>query len=256
MNKALIKYVLTAARRDKLFLSLVCLMIAGSFVSFFLASSAVVDQAQYSIVYLGGSLRIVGLLGLVLFVVFFIRRSFDARDVEYLLTRPVSRSAFILSLSFGFSLLAFLISGAMSAGLTFLASGIGNMDGAIYWSTGVICEYVLMVNVALFFSMVLSSPVSASLSTFGFYVLSRIMGQLLFIDKNPPMLEIPGYSILSWIFRVISMIFPRLDLMTQTSWLLYGRGDLQQYIFIPIQALIFLVLVLLATLIDLRRKQF
>lgn len=255
MNKALVKYVLTGARRDKLLLTLLFVMIVGSFVSFFLASSAIIDQAQYSIVYLAGSLRIVGLLGLVLFVVFFIRRSFDARDIEYLLTRPVTRSAFILSHSFAFSLLSLLVSATLSVGLLFFVQGMGNIEGALYWSTGVICEYILMVNVALFFAMVLTSPVSASLATFGFYVLARIMGQLLYINQNP-LADVPGYSFLSSIFNIISTLFPRLDLMTQTSWLLYGVGDIKEYIFIPVQALLFLVLILTATLVDLRRRQF
>ena len=255
MSTALIKYVLTAARRDRLFLSLLAIMLVGGFISVFLSSSAVVEQAQFSIIYLAGTLRILGLIGLVLFVVFFIRRSFDARDVEYLLTRPISRGAFIFSHSVGFSFLAFLISVSLCLGLGFISIHIGNTQGVIYWSTGVICEYLLIVNVALFFSMVLSSPVAASLATLGFYILGRLMGQLLYIIHHP-VDTFPGYRVLSGAFQMISSLIPRLDLMTQTSWLLYGAGGFKDYIFIPIQAGLFLVLVLIATLVDLRRRQF
>lgn len=255
MSTVLIKYVLTAARRDKLFLSLLSIMIVGSFIAFFLSSSAVIEKGHFSIIYLAGSLRILGLLGLVLFVAFFIRRSFDARDVEYLLTRPVSRTSFVLSHAAGFSVLAFLVSLALSAGLIFLSSKLGNVAGSFYWSTGVICEYLLMVNVALFFSMVLSSPVAACLSSFGFYILGRLMGQLLFIATHPAE-PVPGYQVFSGIFKAISTLFPRLDLMTQTSWLLYGVDGFKDYIFIVVQTFLFLFLVLVAALIDLRRRQF
>jgi hypothetical protein len=52
------------------------------------------------------------------------------------------------------------------------------------------------------------------------------------------------------------MIIPRLDLMTQTSWILYGTNNGNEYIFILEQAFVFLFMVLLAALIDLRRRQF
>ena len=130
-----------------------------------------------------------------------------------------------------------------------------NLAGALYWSSGMVCEYLLIVNVALFFSMVLSSPVAASLSSFGFYVLARLVGQLLYIAQHP-ILEIPGTRFLSGLFQIISMIIPRLDLMTQTGWLIYGVVEPKDIVFIMIQGLFFLLLILIATLIDLRRRQF
>lgn len=255
MNSTLVKYVLTAARRDKLFLSLIGIMVLGGFISLFLSSSAVVEKELFSVVYLAGSLRLLGLTGLVLFVVFFIRRSFDSRDVEYLLTRPVSRNSFVLSHAAGFSILAFIVSAALCLGLGFVANKIGNAEGVIYWSTGVICEYLLIVNVALFFSMVLSSPVAASLATLGFYILGRLMGQLLFVAKTPSEGFI-GYQLMTYIFQAVSTLFPRLDLMTQTSWLLYGVDGIKDYIFILTQTVLFVVLILVATLVDLRKRQF
>ena len=255
MNGPLIKYVLTAAKRDRFFLSLCAIMVVGSVLSIFLSSAAVVEQGQFSIVYLASSLRILGLLGLILFVVFFIRRSFEARDVEYLLTRPVSRLSFILSHAAGFSILSLIVSCSIGIALTFVGYGMGNLAGALSWSAGLICEYLLIVNVALFFSMVLSSPVAASLASFGFYILARLVGQLLYIAQHP-LFEIPGSKFLTGLFQIISTIIPRLDLMTQTGWLVYGAVEIKDIGFILIQAVLFLFLVIIATLIDLRRRQF
>ncbi len=255
MNFALVKYVLRAASRDRLFMSLLAIMIVGSFVSLFLSSSAVIEQSQFSIIYLAASLRMLGLLGLVLFVVFFIRRSFEARDVEYLLTRPVSRGAFVFSHAAGFSILSCAVSLALAAGLAMASMKIGNAEGIFYWASGVVCEYLLMVNVAFFFAMVLSSPVAATLSAMGLYILGRLMGQLLLIAKTPPM-EIPGYNVMSAVFKTVSTLIPRLDLMTQTSWLVYGVKGADEYLFILAQTALFLFLILIATLVDLRRRQF
>jgi hypothetical protein len=45
-------------------------------------------------------------------------------------------------------------------------------------------------------------------------------------------------------------------LMTQTSWLVYGVTHSSDFVFIVIQGILFLGLVLFATLIDLIRRQF
>lgn len=241
--------------RDRLLATLLGIILLGIFLSLFMSSAALIEKDLFTVVYLAASLRLFGLFGVILFIVFFIRRSFEARDVEYLLTRPVSRTSFILSHSVGFSIIAVLVAVILSAGIGYLTYKTGDFTGALYWSTGLICEYLLMANAALFFAMVLSSPTAAALSTFGLYVLGRMMGQLLIIAKIPPG-DVPGYQLLANLFKMISMIIPRLDLMTQTSWLLYGVHDVKAYGFILIQTFVFLFLILLASLIDLRRRQF
>lgn len=256
ISSVLVKYVLTAAIRDKLLLSIVAVVVLGVSLSLFMASSAVIEQNQFSIVFTASSLRLLGLAGLVLFIVFFIRRSFDARDIEYLLSRPVSRSKLVLSNAVAFSTLA-LAAGAMLSmivgGLAF--SNGADLSGVMKWSVGVTAEYIIMANTALFFAMVLSSPVTAGMAVIGFYVLSRMMGELLGVVANPPF-HFVGDTALAGIMKAISMLIPRLDLLTQTSWLLYGGGGFTDYVFIFMQAVVFTVLILVASLIDLVRSQF
>lgn len=256
LSPALVKYVLTAALRDRLLLSSVAVIILGICLSLFLASSAVIEQNQFALVYMGSGLRVLTLAGLVLFVVFFIRRSFDARDIEYLLSRPVSRISLILSNAAAFSLLA------IGAGvfLTLILGGMawrgsGEVSGVLLWSAGITGEFIIMVNVALFFAMVLSSPVTAGMAALGFYILARMMGELLGITVNPPF-HFAGDQTLMTVMKVVSVAVPRLDLMAQTSWLVYGTGGLSDYFFIICQALAFLILILTASLIDLVRRQF
>jgi putative exporter of polyketide antibiotics len=150
------------------------------------ASTAVIEQNKFAIVYMASSLRLLSLSGLILFVVFFVRRSFDSRDIEYLLSRPVRKSTLILSNAAAFSTLA------VGAGvvLALLVGGVayyqgGDVTGILMWSAGVTAEYIILVNVAFFFAMVLSSPVSAGLAVLGFYALARMIGELLGITQSP-----------------------------------------------------------------------
>lgn len=256
MSLQVIRYVLKAALRDKMVWGLLAIFVLGACLSFFSGSAAAIEQDQFVVAYMAGGLRILALIGLSLFVVFFVRRSYDSRDIEFLLTRPVSRGGFVLSLATGFSLIALFCGIFLSGILGLLSVHYNEHDGIALWGLGVTFEFILVCNVAFFFSMVLTSPVTAGLGTLGFYVLSRLMGGFLSIALHPAMSTTDGMKLVVGVTKVVSVIIPRFDLMAQTSWLIYGGPRLQDWLFVVVQAGVFLTLVLSATIIDLRRKQF
>lgn len=255
----LVRYVLIAAIRDRMIWGILAISILGVMLSIFSGSAAAIEQDQFVITYMAGGLRILTLVGLSLFVVFYIRRSYDARDVEFLLTRPLSRAQFVISHSFAFSLLAFTAGLFLTALLGAISVRYGFESGFFLWAFGVAFEFILVVNVAFFFSMVLGSPVTAGLGTLGFYVLARMMGQLLAVaGSSVPLSHGEAFNGLAVVMQAISVVIPRFDLMTQTSWLIYGVGDgaVQDWLFIVLQTFVFLALVVTATVVDLRRRQF
>lgn len=252
MSRPLVFYVLTAALRDRLVMAMIITLVLGTSLAVFLGSAAIAEKQQFALVFTGAGLRLAGVLGLVLFTVFFIRRSFDARDVDFILSRPVSRVEFLLSYSAGLSVLALGMAAAQAfclyvLGLKFF--GPGHMA----WSFSIAAENIIMVNVALFFSMILTSAATAATATAGFYILARLMGQLLgIIDAAGQTTFI--YSVMENILQGISAVMPRLDLMAQTSWLVYGHAvDVTP---ILLQGAIFTILIVTAALIDLVRRQF
>ncbi|MAZ76030.1 MAG: hypothetical protein CMH31_01865 [Micavibrio sp.] len=255
MLKNLIYYVLTAAVRDKLFLSFFLLLAIGVSLSIFMGSSAVTEQDQFTLVFVASGLRLASVFGVVLFVVFFIRRSFESRDVEYLLTRPITRLDFLLSHVVAFTVIAFCFT-ALTAICIYVLATKGSVQSAYFlWVFSFFAELVIIANVAFFFSMVLSSAVASVLITGAFYLLSRLIGQILGI------IEAYNYSdafvLMEKVMLVISAIIPRLDLMGQSSWLLYGAKEgAISYTFIVLQMLVFSFLVLAAAMVDLKRKQF
>lgn len=258
MSFVLIRYVLMAAMRDKLVWSMLSIAVLGICLSIFSGSAAILEQPQFVLTYMAGGLRIICLMGLTLFTVFFVRRSFDAREIEFLLTRPLSRLSFVLSYATAFTILS-VITGVLLALLVGGASAhYGNFQGIALWSFGVTFEFILVTCVAFFFSMVLSNPVSSGLTTFGFYMLTRLMGQVLSIVHHQTTADTFDYVMfgLGKLMSVISVVIPRLDLMTQTTWLLYGGGDVSDWLFIVAQSAVFLGLILTATYIDLKKRQF
>jgi hypothetical protein len=253
MSINIIKYVFKAAIRDRLIISLFVLIALGISLSVFIGSAAVIEADQFSVVFAAGGLRLVGVIGLTLFVVFYIRRAFDTKDVEYLLSRPISRSSFIISHSLAFSLLA-LFFGLIISSSIFLMAPYAISMGHITWAVSLMAEFIIMVNIALFFSMVLQSASSGFLAVLAMYILARIMGQLLGILDHG--INILGIDVLSGLMQFISLIVPRLDLMAQTNWLIYGVSDEIGLLFITLQVLAYCFFIVSAALVDLVRRQF
>jgi hypothetical protein len=248
----LISYVLLAALRDRLLPALFVTMAVLASLCIFTGSAAVVEGGQFAVVFTAGALRFVSVLGLVLFVVFHIRRSFENKDVEYLLSRPVSRVSFILSHAVAFSLLA-VITALIVVGVVMAFMPFGLIDRTMFWGASVAAELIIIVNVALFFSMVLPSATTGVLATLALYTLARMMGEILgIIDHDLVSHLMRG---LGWIMQGVSLILPRLDLMGQTSWLVYGKPAITLG-FIGAQTVIYTGLALMAAIIDLTRRQF
>jgi len=251
----LTSYVLKAAARDKLFFSIIGAILIITSLSLFMSSTAVLEKQQFNLVYLAGSLRFVGVLGLILFVVFFIRRSFESKDIEFLLSRPINRLTLVLSYALAFSVIALLITLAQSV-CVFLVGHETLHSGFYLWAGSILAENIVMVNVAFFISMVITSQTLAALCVLGFYVLSRLMGSILGIiySGKASIIDIPA---LDYIMQFISALMPRLDLFGQTSWLIYGYPDSGPALgFVLLQLATFTLVVICLTAIDLMRRQF
>lgn len=252
MSLHLIQYVLTAALRDKLIASLIVMFVLGASLSVFFGSSAISEQDQFALVFAGSAIRLSGVMGLVLFVVFFIRRSFDSKDVEFLLSRPVGRVEYLLSYAAAFSLIGILTAFAQGLSMYILGPHLFS-DGTVLWIFSLMVENIIIMNVALFFAMFFSSAATGAMATFAFYVLGRMMGQLLgIIDAHKD----SGSEAMEFTMQVVSVLMPRLDLLGQSGWLIYGPDTGINYIFVFVQGAVFVGLVLSAAILDLVKRQF
>ena len=249
----LFRYIVKAAIRDRLFLSFLGVLVVIFSLAYFFGSSALIEKEQFARVTAAFGFRLCGVVGLVLFTVIFIRRCFEARDVEYLLSRPVSRLQYVLTHAAGLSFIAFLAA-LLLGGCTILLEIGALQTGAFLWWASIAVEYILMVNVAMFFSFVMTSPSAATLVVLAFYLLARLMGQLHGIINAYPMKGV--FNMLQHAMDLISIFIPRLDLMGQTKWLLYGPSPEISFGFVLAQGAVFLTLIISATLFDMSRRQF
>ncbi len=257
LASSLVRFVIKAAIRDRLMIMMVVMIGLIVAVSNFLGSSAITEQQNFSQVFASGGLRLMGVIGMCVFIAFQVRRSFDNKEVEYFLSAPVKRSQYVFSMAFGFSLLATALAVFIAAATGFMSP---HLDGGFaLWSVSYWIELLIVSNLALFFAVILRSPAVTVMSSLGFYALARLIGTVLGIIHGG---GTDGFIMqaLAKIMTGISMVVPRLDLMAQTSWLVYGTDmtshDAVGYGFLLAQMVIFVGLTLCAALFDFQRKEF
>lgn len=249
----LFKYIIKAAVYDKLLWSIVGIAAIVFSLSVFFGASAVIEQDQFSIAFMAYGFRLFGVLALCLFVIGFVRRSFDARDIEYLLSRPIGRIEFVFTHAMAFSFLAVFCAFFLGATLCVISSGNLSAGFFIWWASLAV-EFIIMANVAMFFSFVVSSATACTIVVFAFYLLSRLMGEILGILAKGAAGGV--MKVLSYAMETISILIPRLDLMAQTKWIVYKTVPEISIAFVLLQAVVFVALIVFATSIDMKRRQF
>ena len=84
-----IRYLLLTALRDWLFLALPLGVIAIMGLSLFLGSTSLVEEREMALVLSAGLSRIYIMIGLILFICFHVRLSFENREIEMFLSKPM-----------------------------------------------------------------------------------------------------------------------------------------------------------------------
>ncbi len=248
-----IRYILLTAFRDWLFLGLLLGVLFAAAISATLGSTAFLEEQEMTLTYAAASSRLILMVGLIVFVCFHIRSAFDSKEIDVMLSRPISRSNLIIAYWLGFALVALLLVLPVVAIVGFI--GILNMQGFISWAISLLLEASLVVALALFAAFTLRSAVTSVLASMGVYVLSRMMAFFVITADSPTMQEMP-YLLLKYVLKAISSVVPRLDFFAKTEWLVYGFDTGREWTLFVWQAAIFVGVLLLATIADFKRKQF
>ena len=252
---SILKYILLTALRDRLYIGLFIILSATFGISVALGDASLVEKSQATIVYVAGSSRIIFVIGIILFICFYVRKTFDNREVEFILSKPISRHKFILAYLLGFILVALFIILPLVLLLFFMKV---NLIGLLYWSLSLFCEVLIIITFSLLAALILKSAVSSVLASLGFYILSRMMGFFV-MTINIPQASVDFSStqrIMNAVLKAISVSLPRLDLYTKSDWLIYGVGNFNDTNIIIWQFIIYTPLMIFMAFYDFNRKQF
>lgn len=250
--RPLMAYLLRSAFGDRLLAVLALAILAGAAIAAFIGSTALVEKGELTTVYAASAVRYVVVVCLVLFTCFHVRRTFDSREVDLLLSRPVSRFGFVLAEVASLVLLAGM--GAVLAGFAVAAAGRPELAALGLWTLSLMVEAAIVATAALFFALMLSSGVAAALACLGFYVLARLIGLLGGIAAAHGGSGPAGW-LTDQVVLLLGLVLPRLDLLARTSWLVHGAdGEVAGLGLIFAQSALYLVVLTAAACIDFERR--
>lgn len=254
--KTTIKYVFLTAFRDLLFLGIIAAVIAGIFFANFLGSTVMVEKSLMTTAFSAASSRIILVVGMIIFICFHVRKAFENKEIDLILSRPISRQAFIFSYWIGFCAVSAIVMALVLVVAVFFLSF--NAQGALLWFLTLFMELMLINAFAVFASVILRSSVSSVLLCFGFYVISRMIGFFNYVlDKNyaVDLLNFDFYA--QKVIWFSSLVLPNLNLFAQSDWLLYGFDvGISEFYISLVQTLIYCPLLLAFAIIDFSKKQF
>jgi hypothetical protein len=231
------------------------MLLAAFGISSVLGTASLVEQAQTTIAYVAGSARTIFLVGMILFVCFYVRKTFENREVEFILSKSISRHSFIFAYLLGFILVALLVIIPLVILLFFMEA---NLLGLAYWTLSLVLESLIIITFSLLAALILKSSVSAVMASLGFYIISRMMGFFVLTVKIPQSLSDFATldRVLNSVLKIISVAFPRLDLYGKSEWLIYGAVNLTDIYIILVQSIIYIPLMIFMAFYDFNRKQF
>jgi ABC-type transport system involved in multi-copper enzyme maturation permease subunit len=252
---AIIRYILITAVRDWLFIGILFSLLALVFLSLFLGSTALSEQSAMQLVFVSSSSRLLLVIGLVLFICFHIRRSFDNREIEFIISRPISRTTFLLTYFFSFSIVSFILILPLLA--TIYIIFFPEIEGYLLWSLSLYLELIIISCFSILASLILRSAVLSVLGCFAFYLVSRIMGFAISTIIIPSNLQnVSLNTSLELFLKILSSILPRLDQYAQSKWLVYNDFSMEVIPLILCQSIIYIFLIFVMSVFDFNKKEF
>lgn len=253
---ATFRYVLVTAIRDRMVAAQLAAQLVVLCAAELTGAAALGEGREAGLALAGGGLRLVMVLGLITFVAFHTRRMEETREIEVILTRPISRGAFVLAYFAAYSGVAMLL--ALFAlpvlGIGFQAWG----SGLALWEVSLLLECCVVVALTLFCALALRSATAAVLAAAGFYLLCRLGAyfRAISVEHTGSLANPVADKAAHWAIEAVAAVLPRLDLFGQGSWLVYGPGGGWGIWTLVGQAGIAIILLQLATLFDFRRRRF
>lgn len=253
--KIILKYILLSALKDWLFLALFLAILSSFFVSNLIGYTALSEETSMQLITFAGTSRIILACGMIIFICFHINKSFENKEINFILSRNISREKFIFSYWLGFNIISLIF--VLQIAIIIALFSSYNILGCLQWLLSIDLEIMIISTFAILASFILNSAVSSVFLSFGFYLISKLVGFFLNIVllSSANKLYNGFIQVSHFLLKCVSSVIPRLDLFGQTKWLIYGADGYVLQI-VLIQSIIYIPIMFIMAFYDFKRKQF
>lgn len=248
---AIARHTLREVIHSRLLLIAVGLVLLAVLAAEFIGSTALTEGREIKAGIVGWGLRWLDCLLLGVFVITSQQREQEDRVTDLFFSMPMPREYYYLGKLFGFLAPALFL--GLLAGLA--AALYSPLGVALGWMLSHMLELAIVAAFALLIASVIGSTVGATAVLFSFYLLARGAGSLQLMARGP-FYDNTSFAdrFLAQVVDGIALLLPPLDRFARTDWLVVGQLD-ADVLLIALHALVYLLLLCTAGLVDLRRKQ-
>lgn len=228
------------------------IIVAAFGLAQFLTQISIIEAVEIRGSVLAAGLRVAGVFILVVFVTSSMARETSDKVTEFLLSQPMPRWAYLAGRLLGYLAIAGCTGLALAIPLWITAP----LPGVLPWTLSLACELAIMTALSVFLALTFSQAVTVVSAAAAFYLLSRSMHSLQLmaaasLDSQMTLAD----QIVSAILSMIAVVLPSLDRFTQSSWL-GSPPDMSGLLMLFGQAMLYIMLISLASMFDLYRKNF
>lgn len=218
----------------------------------FLTQISIIEAVDIRGGVLTAGLRVAGVFIMVIFVTGSMARESSDKVTEFLLSQPMPRWAYLAGKLLGYLVIAACTGLALAIPVWMTAP----LPGVLQWTLSLVCELAIMTTLSVFLVLTFSQAVTAISAAAAFYLLSRSMHTLQLmanasLDSQMSLAD----QIVSAILNTIAVVLPALDRFTLSSWLA-SPPDISSLLMLFSQAALYIMLISLASMFDLYRKNF
>jgi Cu-processing system permease protein len=227
------------------------LVLAALVLAAFLQQVALTERSEVQAVLLAAILRAGAVFVVAAFVVASMVRESNDKVTELLLSQAMPRSSYLLGKLTGYAAAAAALALVFALPLCLVVPA----SRAFLWGGSLACELIIMAAVSTFCVLTLTQFLPAFSAAAGFYVLARTVEAVRLMAASPvggP----PGWTdrVVQTVVDGIAIVLPSLDRMTLTRWLVESPPSSAEIATLAVQAVIYVVLIVAASLFDLYRK--
>ena len=246
-------YTLLEAQRTRLPLLLAAALLLLLAAALFVADLAVIESQRLRVGFYAAGARFAGVFIVCAHVLGSITREFNDKGIDALLALDLPRTHFILGKLGGFLLIALFVASISCLPLVVQAP----WQAVMQWAAALALELSVVAAFALFSVIAFAQFIPAAALVLAFYLLARSLTAIQLISAHP----ISGADSWShiagrWMVDGLALVMPALDRWPQTAWLIDAPAPWPAFGVIVAQALLYVVLLAGAAMVDFQRRNF
>lgn len=251
--RAIAHYTALEGRRTRVLIIAVIGIAAIIAASVFVRELAVAEGGRFQTGFYAPMARLCAVFMIAVHVLGSVLRELEDKGLELLLASDLPRSHYVLGKWLGFSITAASV--ALIVTLPLLA--LHPWQAVLVWGLSLLLELLMMVTLAQFCIVTFTHLLPAAGFLAAFYLFARNLTAIRLMAEHP--IAAPdalSQQLMVSLIDALAFVTPALDRWTQTAWLVSGSADWPALANTAVQAAIYVLMLLAATLFDLYRRNF